>query len=738
MNNDIILIRDPENTIMERLSVNTITNNIYHSIKGLINNDKCVISLYGGSGSGKSTIARILKKKLEKNNHKVFILTGDNYPRLIPSLNDAKRIEIYNEKGINGLRDYLGSDEEIDYDLCNKVLKEFKDGCDKVTIKEMGRTNDSIRYVEYDFTEIDILILEWTHGNNERLKYIDIPVFLDSTPEETMAIRVKRAKDDFADSPFVSMVLHLEQELLHSEIDTAKVIVSLEGNIISRQEYLRIYHNKHLDIRPMLNLYPDSMGSNLGTFNHISERFSLNEVFKSIYILPSLYHHDLDRGFCVQDYDLNEELVTIDDLRKLEKKGYDLKLDFVLNHASVLSKQFKDLTLKGDESKYRDFFIDWNKFWQGYGKMSDEGYIVPDDKYIKDMFFRKPGLPILMVRFPDGRDVPYWNTFYQKVYEEDGERKYLGQMDLNINSRLVWEFYEETLSKLSDYGTSIVRLDAFAYAPKAPGRKNFLNDPETWDLLKKIDAMASKYNMSLLPEIHASYAEGIYQLIADMGYMMYDFFMPGLIIDALDNKDTTYLVRWIKEIVEKKLKTVNMLGCHDGIPVLDLKGLLSEERIEKLIKNVTDRGGYIKDLHGAKNIYYQINATYFSALGEDEKKMLMARALQIFTPGKPQVWYLDLLGGKNDYEAMKKAGDGGHKEINRTNYSFDESVNALNSNLAKKQLELLKLRYSHPAFNVNSNITVEAKDHMLMIKWQYDMHEISLFANLDNYEYVIK
>ena len=133
-------------------------------------------------------------------------------------------------------------------------------------------------------------------------------------------------------------------------------------------------------------------------------------------------------------------------------------------------------------------------------------------------------------------------------------------MDLNINSRLVWEFYEETLSKLSDYGTSIVRLDAFAYAPKAPGRKNFLNDPETWDLLKKIDAMASKYNMSLLPEIHASYAEGIYQLIADMGYMTYDFFMPGLIIDALDNKDTTYLVRWIKEIVEKKLKTVNMLG----------------------------------------------------------------------------------------------------------------------------------------------------------------------------------
>lgn len=47
--------------------------------------------------------------------------------------------------------------------------------------------------------------------------------------------------------------------------------------------------------------------------------------------------------------------------------------------------------------------------------MTEDGYIQPDQKYIKDMFFRKPGLPILMVRFPDGRDVPYWNTFYQEV-----------------------------------------------------------------------------------------------------------------------------------------------------------------------------------------------------------------------------------------------------------------------------------------------------------------------------------
>ena len=92
-----------------------------------------------------------------------------------------------------------------------------------------------------------------------------------------------------------------------------------------------------------------------------------------------------------------------------------------------------------------------------------------------------------------------------------------------------------------------------------------------------------------------------------------------------------------------------MLGCHDGIPLLDLKGLLNEDQIQSLIDIVVARGGYVKDLHGQKNVYYQVNSTYYSALGEDDRKMLLARAIQIFMPGKPQVWYLDLFDGRNDH-----------------------------------------------------------------------------------------
>ena len=268
------------------------------------------------------------------------------------------------------------------------------------------------------------------------------------------------------------------------------------------------------DLRPMLNAYPDSVGGSMKAWVRFLRKEEMKDVFSSFYILPSLYHTDLDRGFSVQDYGLEKNLAREEDLKALRESGIDLKLDFILNHASVLSPQFQDLIQKGDESPYRDFFIDWNRFWEGHGRMTPEGYIQPDEAEIRNMFFRKPGLPLLMVRFPDGTDRPYWNTFYQKVWEEKGKRKYLGQMDLNIQSPLVWDFYRETLKTIAGYGARIVRLDAFAYAPKAPGRKNFLNEPETWELLDRVSALAAEYGLICLPEIHASYGEGMYRVLA--------------------------------------------------------------------------------------------------------------------------------------------------------------------------------------------------------------------------------
>lgn len=549
---------------------------------------------------------------------------------------------------------------------------------------------------------------------------------------------------------------------------------------------------------PMLNAYPDSLGGNLSDIANFLSKNELKDVFSSFYILPSLFHTDLDRGFSVIDYSLNELFAKKEDLEKLDELGIDLKLDFILNHASVLSKQFQDIIKNGEKSKYRDFFIDWNKFWDGCGEMTESGYIQPKPELIKDMFFRKPGLPILMVRFPDGKEVPYWNTFYQEVryptldavdirnitgvqysiaeglasllkesliegkspekilnesniYSNklsddqkkelcdklESERKYLGQMDLNIKSPLVWEFYDNTLKTLADYGAKIVRLDAFAYAPKEVGEKNFLNEPATWDVLTKVRELADKYNVRLLPEIHASYEEKIYEKIANKGYMTYDFFLPGLIIDAFEQQSGEVLKKWADELVEKKIQVVNMLGCHDGIPLLDLKGLISEERIQSVIDTVVKRGGYVKDLHGQKNVYYQVNATYYSALGEEDKRMLLARAIQIFMPGKPQVWYLDLFAGKNDYEAVKRAGAGGHKEINRTNLTVEEMEAGLQRDIVLKQLEMLRFRHTFPVFSNESEFSMKCTGSKIFMEWKNKEERAVLKADLSDFNFDI-
>ncbi len=547
-----------------------------------------------------------------------------------------------------------------------------------------------------------------------------------------------------------------------------------------------------VDNGPMLNAYPDSMGGTLSDIVSVLEKKEFEDVFQSFYILPSIFNTDLDRGFSVIDYSINEEMADAKDLKALDKLGINLKLDFILNHASVLSPQFQDLVKNGEKSKYADFFINWNKFWEGCGDMTPEGYIQPREEYIKDMFFRKPGLPILMVRMPDGKDVPYWNTFYQEVqykrpdaqdlmdkmeiqylaaqrlservakgldegkkpseidftgYEKykdavidllESGRRYLGQMDLNIKSDLVWEHYRNTLKSLSGYGARIVRLDAFAYAPKEPGKKNFLNEPDTWDVLEKVKKLADEFGVSLLPEIHASYKEKIYETVANKGYMTYDFFLPGLLIYVIEHKDGEVLKKWAEEIQEKKIRVVNMLGCHDGIPLLDLKGILSDDDIEDMIKTIVGRGGYVKDLHGAKNMYYQVNATYYSALGDDDKKMLFARAIQMFMPGKPQIWYLDLFAGKNDHEAVKRAGAGGHKEINRTNLSLDAINEAMGKEVVKKQLELLRLRNTNPAFGFDAKLDIKTEGKVMTFTWTNGSNSISLAANFEDYTFEIK
>jgi sucrose phosphorylase len=554
----------------------------------------------------------------------------------------------------------------------------------------------------------------------------------------------------------------------------------------------------------IFNAYPDSIGGKLSVIVDMLQRLEFKNAFSLFYVLPTFFNSDLDRGFSIIDYDLNDEYVSQDDLSKLNESAIMLKLDLVLNHLSVASPQFQDILQYGDRSEYNEFFIDWNEFWQDNSQMTSDGFLVPKKEHLDNLFMRKPGLPILKVRFPDGSHRFYWNTFYQKVtyleitdselmsidgitnhqatqisslvnqslrdkidlslidfndfsvYRDDVisivERKceYLGQMDLNAKSETVWKFYEETLKKVHEYGAKVIRLDAFAYLHKQPGMINFFNKPGTWNYLQRLSEIADKYDLILLPEIHSEYGTGIHNELSEKGFLIYDFFLPGLLIDALDRGINKHLLCWIRELIDKKIKTVNMLGCHDGIPVLDLRGkycneqfktgLLTDEQIDVVIENIMNRGGIIKNLYGPdgkKISYYQVNATFFSALGENEQKLRLARAIQLFMPGTPQVWYLDLFTGKNNYEAANNGDTCCHKEINRTNLCLRDLENGLKQAVVLDQLQMIRLRNTSPAFNGQLEIG-ETDKNTLKLTWKNGNDTAYLQADLKNLDFFIR
>ena len=82
--------------------------------------------------------------------------------------------------------------------------------------------------------------------------------------------------------------------------------------------------NKENSLTPMLNLYPDSMGGTLKDVTQFLASDDLKDTFGSIYILPSIYNTDLDRGFSVIDYNINELFASEEDLEKIKERALEL------------------------------------------------------------------------------------------------------------------------------------------------------------------------------------------------------------------------------------------------------------------------------------------------------------------------------------------------------------------------------------------------------------------------------
>ena len=117
------------------------------------------------------------------------------------------------------------------------MVHAFKAGGEKLWVRHMGREETELWYEEKDFTGIKVLLVEWTHSNSQYYSGVDISIYLDSTPQETLQSRLERNRDQWIDNPFTMMVLDIEQKMLKKQSEKAKLIVTRDGTVLDRKEY---------------------------------------------------------------------------------------------------------------------------------------------------------------------------------------------------------------------------------------------------------------------------------------------------------------------------------------------------------------------------------------------------------------------------------------------------------------------------------------------------------------------
>jgi len=121
-----------------------------------------------------------------------------------------------------------------------------------------------------------------------------------------------------------------------------------------------------------------------------------------------------------------------------------------------------------------------------------------------------------------------------------------------------------------------------------------------------------------------------------------------------------------------------------------------------------------------------VNCTFYDALGRDDDRYLLARALQFWTPGIPQVYYVGLLAGPNDMDLLARTGVG--RDVNRHCYTTAEIDTDLAKPVVQALCRLIRFRNTHPAFE--GDLTCSGDASSIVMTWACDDQEAVLDADL--------
>ncbi len=474
-------------------------------------------------------------------------------------------------------------------------------------------------------------------------------------------------------------------------------------------------------MKPQLISYADSLGGDLASLQELITTDLAGAFTGGLHLLPP-FPSSGDRGFAPLRYDqIEPSFGDWDDIAILSEAG-PLVLDVMVNHVSRQSEAFADFEQKGRASKWADLFITLDKLWPG-------GKPMPSD--LDHVALRKPDNPFSVVAITDSQGAtaaeggPQTETIWTTFGFSGGP--VTEQIDLDINSPLTLELFDEWFAGLAARGATTLRLDAVGYLTKKPGTRCFMNQPEIWDHLKVLAAIGERYGLLVLPEVHDGRATHLE--LASRGYLSYDFALPGLVLDAFLTQSSTRLVEHLSVSPQNQ---VTMLDCHDGIGINpDLRGLLNPDEAEHLVSSCVGRGANLTLVHHDNtdpSSTHQINITFAGAIGSDQG-LVLARAIQLFAPGLPQIYYVGLLAGGNDYEAVQDTGE--PRAINRQNFDLVEARERLKLPVVRQQLDLIRFRATHPAFEGCITEITQLTPGTLMIRWQAAQHWAQLRIDLE-------
>ncbi|MBN2320397.1 MAG: sucrose phosphorylase [Acidobacteria bacterium] len=434
-------------------------------------------------------------------------------------------------------------------------------------------------------------------------------------------------------------------------------------------------------------------------------------VFGGAHLLPFFTPIDgADAGFDPTDHtQVDPRLGTWEDVRSLSDT-VELVADLIVNHISSSSPQFLDFSKNGSDSQYAGMFLTLDNVFPKGARESD----------LLGIYRPRPSLPFSPVTLLSGERKLLWTTFNPE------------QVDIDVRHPRAEAYLDSILREFQAAGIKMIRLDAVGYAIKKPGTSCFMI-PETFDYIAELTAGAHALGIEVLVEIHSHYLKQIE--IARQVDWVYDFALPPLVLHALFKRDTRPLAHWLSI---SPRNAVTVLDTHDGIGVIDVgadedgtPGLLSPEEIDNLVETIHQRSrDQSRKATGAaaSNLdLYQVNCTFLDALGGREPDYLIARALQFFAPGIPQVYYVGLLGGANDMELLARTGVG--RDINRHYYTTGEIDDALRRPLVQKQIELIRLRNAHPAFGGEFQVNAPTVNR-IEIRWTLREQWIELRADL--------